>query len=44
VFLNPREHTASAWHHWHDAAERCYSPSNAEAILMLPRFASLELD
>lgn len=38
VFLNPREHTASAWHHWREAAQRCYSPSNAEAILLLPRF------
>ena len=38
VVLNPREHTAYAWHAWREAADRCYSPSNAEAILMLPRF------
>ncbi|CAB5667277.1 Dihydroneopterin triphosphate pyrophosphatase [Delftia tsuruhatensis] len=44
VFLNPREHTASAWHDWREAARRCYSPSNAEAILLLPRFARLEPD
>lgn len=38
VQLNPREHTALLWLPWREAAERCYSPSNAEAILMLPRF------
>ena len=37
--LNPREHTAHAWHDWREAARRCYSPSNAEAVLLLPRFA-----
>ena len=39
VDLNPREHTAHAWHDWRDAARRCFSSSNAEAILLLPRFA-----
>lgn len=39
VKLNPREHLAFQWLPWQEAAERCYSPSNAEAILMLPRFA-----
>ena len=38
VCLNPLEHTALIWLPWREAAERCYSPSNAEAILMLPRF------
>ncbi len=38
--LNPREHLAQAWLPWREAAERCFSPSNAEAILHLPRFAS----
>lgn len=38
VALNPREHTAYAWMEWREAADRCYSPSNAEAILWLPRF------
>ena len=38
VVLNPREHTASVWLPWREAAERCFSPSNAEAILWLPRF------
>lgn len=40
VALNPREHTASAWWPWREAAQRCYSPSNAEAILLLPRFVN----
>ncbi|MEG2818988.1 MAG: dihydroneopterin triphosphate diphosphatase [Comamonas sp.] len=38
VALNPREHTAFAWHDWREAADRCYSPSNAEAILHLPAY------
>ncbi|NMM75606.1 dihydroneopterin triphosphate diphosphatase [Acidovorax sp. SRB_14] len=38
VALNPREHTACAWLPWREAAERCFSPSNAEAILLLPQF------
>ena len=40
VALNPREHTAYAWLPWREAAERCFSPSNAEAILRLPRFVN----
>lgn len=40
VTLNPREHTAFAWHSWQEAADRCYAPSNAEAILHLPAFLS----
>lgn len=39
VVLSPREHTASVWLPWREAADRCFSPSNAEAILQLPRFA-----
>ena len=38
VLLNPREHTAYEWMGWRDAADRCYSSSNSEAILWLPRF------
>jgi dATP pyrophosphohydrolase len=38
VTLNPAEHTDWQWLPWQAAAERCFSPSNAEAILMLPRF------
>ena len=38
VVLSPREHTDAQWLPWHAAADQCFSPSNAEAILMLPRF------
>jgi len=38
VRLAPREHTHFAWQPWREAADRCFSPSNAEAILLLPRF------
>lgn len=36
--LAPREHIAWQWLPWHEAADRCFSPSNAEAVLQLPRF------
>ena len=36
--LNPREHTAWQWLPYRDAADACFSPSNAEAILLLPQF------
>lgn len=39
VRLAPREHTAFAWLPWREAADRCFSPSNAEAVLHLPRLA-----
>jgi len=39
VRLAPREHLQHAWLPWREAADRCFSPSNAEAVLMLPRFA-----
>ena len=38
VRLHAREHTAYRWMPWQAAAEACFSPSNAEAVLMLPRF------
>ena len=38
VCLNPREHTACAWYPWQEAADRCYSASNAEAVLHLPAY------
>ena len=38
VQLNPREHVAWRWLPWREAAQACFSPSNAEAILQLPRF------
>jgi dATP pyrophosphohydrolase len=40
VVLSPQEHTESQWLPWHAAADQCFSPSNAEAILMMPRFIS----
>ena len=40
VTLSPREHLAHAWLPWQAAADRCFSPSNAEAILQLPRFVT----
>jgi dihydroneopterin triphosphate diphosphatase len=39
VHLNPREHTQYQWLPYAQAADRCFSPSNAEACLMLPRLA-----
>ncbi len=38
VRLNPREHLGHRWLPWREAADLCFSPSNAEAILQLPRF------
>ena len=38
VRLRPREHLAWRWLPWREAADACFSPSNAEAILQLPRF------
>ncbi|MBA4265428.1 MAG: dihydroneopterin triphosphate diphosphatase [Comamonadaceae bacterium] len=38
VTLSPREHRAHVWLPWHAAADRCFSPSNAEAILLLSHF------
>lgn len=40
VTLSPQEHTEWRWLHWQEASDHCFSPSNAEAILMLPRFDS----
>lgn len=39
IALAPREHTAYQWLPWAEAADRCFSASNAEACLQLPRFA-----
>ncbi len=38
VTLSPREHLRYAWLPMIEAADRCFSASNAEAILQLPRF------
>ena len=40
VRLNPREHMRNQWLPWREAADRCFSPSKAEAVLQLPRFQS----
>lgn len=40
ITLAPREHLHSVWLPWREAADRCFSPSNAEAVLQLPRFAA----
>lgn len=37
VVLNPREHLAHAWLPWDDAARRCFSWSNRQAIERLPQ-------
>lgn len=39
VTLAPREHLQHAWLPWREAADRCFSPSNAEAILQLSQRA-----
>ena len=41
VQLAPREHTEFVWLPWREAADRCFSPSNAEAILHLPRLSGV---
>ena len=37
IVLAPREHVAWRWVPWQEAADRCFSASNAEAILQLPQ-------
>jgi dATP pyrophosphohydrolase len=37
ITLAAREHVQYQWLPWQAAAEQCFSPSNAEAILQLPR-------
>lgn len=37
VKLAPREHLAHAWLAWEEAARRCFSPSNADAIRILAK-------
>jgi dATP pyrophosphohydrolase len=38
ISLAPREHLQYRWLPWAEAADACFSPSNAEAVLQLPRF------
>jgi dATP pyrophosphohydrolase len=39
ITLAPREHLQHRWLPWREAADQCFSPSNAEAILQLPRYS-----
>lgn len=38
VTLAPREHVNYMWLPYREAADKCFSPSNAEAILQLPKY------
>jgi len=38
IRISPREHLRHEWLDWRAAADKCFSPSNAEAVLQLPRF------
>ena len=41
IVLSPREHLQHVWLPYMEAADRCFSSSNAEAILQLPRQLAL---
>jgi dATP pyrophosphohydrolase len=41
VRLHPAEHTEWRWLPWRQAADEVFSPSNAEAILWLPRLGRI---
>jgi dATP pyrophosphohydrolase len=41
IQLSPKEHTEYQWLPWRAAADTCFSPSNAEAILMLPQWLTM---
>ena len=43
ITLAPREHLQFRWLPWREAADQCFSPSNAEAILQLPRHVEADL-
>jgi len=38
ITLSPREHLQHQWLPYRAAADQCFSPSNAEAILQLPKY------
>ncbi|MBI5751570.1 MAG: dihydroneopterin triphosphate diphosphatase [Hydrogenophilales bacterium] len=40
IKLAEREHLGCAWYPYREAAQRCFSPSNAQAILMLPTWSA----
>jgi dihydroneopterin triphosphate diphosphatase len=41
ITLAPREHINHLWLPFREAADMCFSPSNAEAILQLPTYAQI---
>ncbi len=41
VALAPAEHSRQLWLPWHEAADKCFSWSNRDAILLLPERARL---
>lgn len=42
VTLAPREHVDHVWLPYREAADKCFSPSNAEAVLQLPKYLRLD--
>ena len=38
ITLAPREHVDYLWLPYREAADKCFSPSNAEAVLQLPKY------
>lgn len=42
IVLAPREHVRYVWLPYREAADKCFSPSNAEAILQLPKYAGCQ--
>ena len=42
ITLAPREHLTHLWLPYREAADKCFSPSNAEAILQLPKYMRLD--
>lgn len=40
ITLSPREHVRYAWLPYREAADQCFSPSNAEAVLQLPKYVN----
>lgn len=38
IVLSAREHLQHCWLPYREAADKCFSPSNAEAILQLPKY------
>jgi dATP pyrophosphohydrolase len=41
ITLSPREHVNHIWLPFREAADQCFSPSNAEAILQLPKYVNI---